>query len=209
MTEHITASPLCWPAGWKRSRWQEFSRFSTKRSNGRGRDNITISKAVYFLLHELELMGIPDWEVIISTDLLLRQDGLPRSGQRQPDDKGVSVWWNDGEERRVIALDKYDRIADNIYAVGKTIEAMRGIERWGGGEILNRTFTGFTALPDLSSSSWMTILEMDGVEPTVANIDSQFKKLAQEHHPDKGGDADHFKKLCAARSEGKTAVSLF
>lgn len=202
MSDHITASPLCWPEGWKRAASHKSSRFNKKRSSGWGSDNITIGQAVEFTLDELRKMGIPDVNVIISTDLKLRLDGLPYSNQKQPTDKGTAVWWKDGKEQRVIALDQYDRIADNIYAIGKTIEAMRGIERWGGGEILNRTFTGFTALPDLGEESWQSILEMGDLVISKENINSQFKKLAMKHHPDRGGDPEIFKKLGNARDQG-------
>ncbi|HGG04708.1 MAG TPA: hypothetical protein ENK28_04565 [Aliiroseovarius sp.] len=32
-------------------------------------------------------------------------------------------------------------------AIGKTLEALRGIDRWGTAEFLNQAFQGFTALP--------------------------------------------------------------
>lgn len=185
MTEHITASPLTWPDGWKRTRTQERSRF------GKWQKPVSIAHATTFVLEELQRMGIGNWDVIISTDLKLRQDGLPYSNQRDPDDKGASVWWKDGKEKRVIALDKYDRIADNIYAIGKTIEAMRGIKRWGGGEILDRTFTGFTALPNPDAQPcWRDVLNYHGNSLEQAN--TAYKVARAAAHPDKGGDADRF-----------------
>jgi hypothetical protein len=185
MTEHITASPLTWPDGWTRTKSPERSRF------GKWQKPVSIAVATTFVLEELRRMGIGDWNVIISTDLRLRQDGLPYSNQREPDDKGASVWWKDGDEQRVIALDKYDRIADNIYAIGKTIEAMRGIERWGGGEILERTFTGFTALPNPDAQpSWRDVLDYYGDDIDDAN--TAYKVARAVAHPDKGGDTDRF-----------------
>ena len=150
MSDEITAFPLSWPAGWKRSRNPECSKFGKRKANAGSyiyKARITIGEAVRDLLDELRKMGVPDHGVIISTNLKLRLDGLPYSQQKEPDDAGVSVWWKKGKVNRVIALDKYNRIADNIYAVAKTIEALRGIDRWGSGEILERTFTGFDALP--------------------------------------------------------------
>ena len=40
-----------------------------------------------------------------------------------------------------------DEIWENMRALGKTIEAMRGIERWGAHEVIDQMFEGFTALP--------------------------------------------------------------
>jgi len=181
MSEHITASPLTWPEGWKRTKLPTTSQFS----------NHSISKATKFVIEELARMGIKDWNIIISTDLRLRNDGLPYSSQREPDDKGAAVWWKDADEQRVIALDKYNKISDNLYAIGKTIEAMRGIKRWGGGEILDRTFSGFTALPNPDAvRSWRDVLDYHGNDWVEAN--KAYKKARSNAHSDKGGTDEAF-----------------
>jgi len=195
VSEHITASPLTWPEGWKRSESQERSRFKTKKHTGYGFNEVTIAKATDFVLAELDRMGIPDPEVIISTNLRLKNDGYPYSSQREPEDKGVAVWFYDiyQQSQRVIALDKYDRIADNLYAVGKTIEAMRGIERWGSGEILERAFTGFDALPspeNVSAKSWRDVLNYFGSDLSEAR--KVYRKLRSKVHPDNGGSAGEY-----------------
>ena len=186
--DHITASPLHWPEGWARSETQERSRF------GKWNDPVTINKATRFVLDELSRMGVFQSDVIVSTNLKLRIDGLPYSNQKQPEDKGVSVWWIKDGKQMVLALDKYDRIADNIYAVGKTIEAMRGIERWGSGEILQRTFTGFQALPDPESASkpsWQQVLNYYG--DSLSEAKTAYLKARKAAHPDHGGSTEEFK----------------
>lgn len=45
------------------------------------------------------------------------------------------------------ACEKWQDVYGNIYAIGKTIEALRGIERWGTGDMVEQAFTGFVALP--------------------------------------------------------------
>lgn len=187
MSDHITASPLTWPDGWTRTEEPARSRF------GKWNSPVTIAQATSHLLSELMRMGIPDCDVIISADLRLRNDGLPYSNQKSPKDKGVAVWWLDAPQQRVIALDKYDRIADNIWAIAKTIEAMRGIERWGAGEILERVFTGFNALPSpesVSTPSWRTALNYFGDNLQEAKI--AYKKIRSKSHPDNGGDIEIF-----------------
>ncbi|ROU09438.1 hypothetical protein [Lysobacter enzymogenes] len=84
----------------------------------------------------------------MSTNLTLRRDGLPRSDQREPADPGAAVYWTDctGADR-CMAVDRYTKTAGNLAALAATLEAMRAIERHGGAEILDRVFTGFTALP--------------------------------------------------------------
>lgn len=197
MNKHITASPLTWPEGWKREEYEISSRF------GKWNKRVSIAAAVNFTLDQLRIMKVSESDVIISTDLRLRNDGLPYSVQRDPDDKGVAVWWYKDDIQQVIALDKYDRIADNIYAIGKTLEAMRGIERWGGGEILNRTFTGFVALPDLSTD-WRSILG------NAHNIDEArllFKKKRIAAHPDKGGSEADYILIVEAFERAKKELS--
>ena len=197
--EHITSHPLCWPEGWKKESEQIRSRF------GKWDKPISVARATDFVLDELFRMGIPDYMVIISTNLQLRNDGLPRSNQREPDDTGVSVWWNeynsDDSDRKVIAIDKYDRVADNLWAIAKTIEAMRGIERWGSGEIMERTFTGFQALPPSQENTipqWWQILDVDPTDPYPVILKS-FKRLRSKYHPDKiTGDPDKFKSVISA-----------
>lgn len=185
MTEHITAYPLTWPQGWKRSRSHEHARFSRKAGQYNRRD-ITLTEAVDFALGELRKMGIPDSRIIISTNLELRLDGLPRSGQRSPDDTGVSVWWMDDQKQLVIAIDKYYRVADNLYAIGKTIEAMRGIERWGSGEILERTFTGFQSLPNPDAVNWRDVLDYRGTD--LSECKKAYLRAIKNAHPDNGGN---------------------
>lgn len=185
MPEHITASPLTWPDGWKRTKTKARSQFKSP----------SIWKATSFVIEELGRMGIESWNIIISTDLKLRQDGFPYSKQKTPEDIGASVWWKDKNEvRRVIALDKYDRIADNIHAIGKTIEAMRGIDRWGSGEILERVYTGFDALPGpdhVVGRSWRDVLEYyEG--NNIAHAKERYLIARMYAHPDKGGTSELF-----------------
>lgn len=185
MSESITNYPLHWPQGWKRSRVQQHAPFSKKSDRSYRRD-VTISEATSFVLDQLRLMGVKGSTVIISSNLELRLDGLPRSGQRNPDDNGVSVWWKDGDRQLVIAIDKYYRVADNLNAIGKTIEAMRGIERWGSGEILERTFAGFAALPNPDAIVWREVLDYTG--NYLAECKAAYRKAMNNAHPDKGGN---------------------
>lgn len=209
MSECIKASPLTWPEGWKRNSVKKSSQFRTKKDVGYGHNKITISKSVNFVLNELQRMGIPDWNIIISTNLILRNDGLPRSSQRAPEDVGAAVWWKDDDIQRVIALDKYDRIADNIYAIGKTIEALRGIERWGGGEILDRTFTGFASLPNpdhVIARSWRDVLEYyDG--NNLAHANERYLIARMYAHPDKGGTSELFHEVEKAWEQCQAELS--
>lgn len=180
--ESISSYPLQWPHGWKKPGSTQSSRF------GRWNKPVSIRVAIDFVIDELRKMGIPSWNIIISSNLKLKNDGYPYSNQREPDDVGISVWWRVDNSRKVIALGKYNKTADNLYAVGKTIEAMRGIERWGSGEILERTFEGFAALPDPNKLDWRTTLGYDG--DSLPEAKTLFRKKMIDAHPDRNaGDS--------------------
>jgi hypothetical protein len=191
----ITASPLTWPTGWPRTEHDDrrYGKFGKREaSNGsawRQLKDVTIADGAGRVMAELDRMGARD--VVVSTNLQLRRDGLPRSDQREPSDSGVAVYWTDKAwNDRCIAIDRYVKVADNLAAIAATLDAMRAIERHGGAEILSRAFTGFTALPS-SAESWWGVL---GVEPNArrVEIDAAYRRQRSVTHPDKGGNGEDF-----------------
>lgn len=210
----INAYPLQWPEGWKRTapadrKAAKFNKAGTARVPGgwRPRADLTMADALGRLLGELERMGIHRDDVVISTNVPTRLDGLPRSGASEPYDPGAAVYWVEGKHRRVMAIDIYDRVADNIAALAATMDAMRAIERHGGAAILERAFTGFTALPAPGAArKWFEIL---GVTPLASReeINAAYRKLASANHPDKGGSAEAMAAVNNARDEGLGAAA--
>jgi hypothetical protein len=151
------------------------------------------------VLEALRLMKITRDDVVISTDIPTRLDGLPRS-DRTASDPGAAIYWRKGRQTRCMAIDRYQRTADNLAAIAATLEAMRAIERHGGAEILDRAFTGFTALP--APEQWFTILGISA-HATPEQIEAAYRALAMKHHPDRpGGDAGEMSRINAARDEG-------
>lgn len=208
----IEAFPLNWPAGWKRTAGysRKRAKFSTGKSgydsqnNWVGKNSLTIAQATERVLGELRTMGVDINKVVISTNLQLRNDGLPRSAQRAPTDPGVSVYWNvrGQKNQRCMAIDRYDRVQDNMAAVAATLYAMRAIERHGGAEILDRAFTGFVALP-APEQPWQVLGV--GMNASQDEIDTAYRKLASEHHPDRGGDSNQMARINAARDSMASA----
>lgn len=202
----IEASPLSWPDGWPRT--PEHRRAHAKfgkterhqQYNWTTKKPLSIADAVSRVQVELERLGVRHGDMIISTNLQLRLDGLPRSGQVEPRDPGVAVYWvTRNKPQRVMAVDTYTRVADNLAAIAATLEAMRSIERHGGAQILDRAFTGFTALPPPPAKrAWWEVL---GVSPraTRDEILSAHRSLTMKHHPDKGGDPALMAEINAAR----------
>jgi hypothetical protein len=214
-----TRYPLQWPIGWKRTPAgsRAYGRFSKKKTNHRSygdgsshswqsTEDITIGEATQRLLTELDRMGIREYDVVISTNLQLRLDGLPRSGQAQPADPGAAVYWRDKGRDRCMAIDIYTKVEQNIAALAATIDAMRAIERHGGAAILDRAFTGFTALPPPivagMKRDWQAVLELrELLQPKRDDIERAYRRLAMERHPDKGGSDAAMAELNAARDE--------
>ena len=212
MSETKQAYPLQWPSGWKRisSRDRKNGRFSRGEtrysaegtSSWRRMNPVTVSDGVTRCLKSLESMGISRNDVVISTNVRTRLDGLPRSGEKEPDDPGAAVYWrkNSQSPMRCMAIDSYLNVADNLSAIAATLEAMRAIERHGGAEILDRAFTGFAALPANASRPWRDVLEFDEDEtPNPLAVDTKFKALAMRHHPDRGGSREKFEAIVEAR----------
>lgn len=209
MDETITAYPLAWPSSWARKKNRERARFGKcerqyldgKWIRGQRKD-LSISQGTERILSELSTMGIPDYNVVISTNLDLRRDGLPRSAQRDPDDPGVAVYWRHGKETRCMAVDMYDRVADNLAAVAATLDAMRAIKRHGGSAILDRAFIGFKQLA--APEQWWQVLGLDTDKPTREQIEDAWMKLAKKHHPDVHGEAEtqRMARINAARDRG-------
>ena len=152
-------------------------------------------------------MGIHRDDVVISTNVPVRLDGLPRSVASEPMDPGAAVYWVEGKHRRVMAIDIYDRVADNIAALAATLDAMRSIERHGGAAILERAFTGFTALPAPGAPrKWFDIL---GVTPSASRdeINTAYRRLASEEHPDRGGSTERMAEINKARDDGLKEIA--
>jgi len=148
----------------------------------------------------------PD-DVVISSNLELRRDGLPRSGQRAPDDPGVAVYFVLDGRQQVIALDVYDCVQDNLAAVAATLSAMRTIERHGGG-LMERAFTGFAALPSPDAAGGKSWQETLGVayDADINTAMTAYKRLRSKNHPDKGGDPDTFRSIVDAWAEAQHAL---
>lgn len=181
MTE---AYPLHWPEGWPRTRFPKRSAFKTD-----------FVKARDHLRRQIELMG--GRYVVISSNLKTRQDGYPLANQAEPSDSGVAAYFQRKEKQMVFACDKWDRARDNIRAIGMTIDAIRGMERWGASEMMERTFAAFEALP--APKSWRDILGL-GPQPSEEEINAAFRQKARSAHPDAGGSNAMMTELTDARA---------
>ncbi len=204
---NLRAYPLCWPDGWKRTP-------SFRRKTGRFFTNNrepSVSDGVGRIMASLSKMGIKRDDMIISTNVETRLDGLPRSDRSNPSDPGAAVYWrkSSGAAMKCMAIDCYKAVADNLCAIAATLEAMRAIERHGGAEILDRAFQGFAALAASTSDKphWRDVLGIDGSSVTRDVINSRYRSLASVRHPDAGGSDALMSELNIARDEALREVS--
>ncbi len=144
-------------------------------------------------------MNVADWRVVISTNIQLRRDGLPYSNQKEPLDTGVAVYWKDRKDKQlVLACDKYNTVGDNLYAIGKTIEATRAITRWGT-VTAEQAFAGYVALNEKTGPSCWEILGLERHSNTERSVLEAYRAKARSLHPDVGGNSDSFAALVAAK----------
>lgn len=141
---------------------------------------------------------------VISSNAQYRQDGMPYARQGYIGDTGVAVYFQRKGKPVVFACDTYAALHDNIHAITKTIEAMRAIERHGASEMLERAFTGFTALPApivaVMKRDWWEVLGVPR-DASAQAIGDAYRSLAARHHPDRGGDPARMTEINAARDE--------
>lgn len=219
--------PLQWPEGWARTRPgnQTKSKFGHK-----GSGQVSLSGALYLLQGELQRLGASN--VVITSDLPVRNDGLPYADGRATD-PGIAVWFvmvnraAGRAEERVFACDKWKSPAENMQAIALSVEAMRGLSRWGAGDVVSRAFAGFAALPPPSGPEspqapaappkreWRDVLGWTagstapapwpelGNEELLAIAKHRHRALIQRHHPDRGGDVQFAAELNAALAEAE------
>lgn len=195
------AFPLNWPITRKRT-----ERYRRKRA----KFATTFAVARDGIIKAVRLAG--GKSPVISTNITLRRDGLPLANQRQPDDPGVAVYYTDRRNRPMcVACDLWDKVEDNMTAVLKTIDAIRGIERWGGQEAADVAFSGFQALPPAgaapSSKPWWIVLGL--LSPASdAEVISAYRRAKMRAHPDHGGSVQAAQDVEAAYAAFKKERGL-
>lgn len=173
MGEAPTAYPLQWPAGWPRTGGKESSRFKT-----------TLAGALKELQDEVRLLG--GTGMVLSSNVTL--------GRERPADPGVVAYFFFEKQQVAVPCDRWHLVQDNVKAIALTINAMRGMERWGAKHMIRAMFQGFRALP-APEGDWRGLL---GNPRTVAEAEAAFRDRAKAAHPDAGGSHERMAALTAA-----------
>ncbi len=194
--------PLQWPDGYDRAETRTASRFVTG-----------MARSVRQLLHELTRLGAAN--VVITSNLPTRISGLPYG---EADDPGIAVWFVLDGHQRVLCCDRWSRPGENVHALALTVEAMRGISRWGASDVVSRAFEGFKALPAVSgdgggTTGWrvtfgltrtgLRTLRLGSDDETFQKrvlgiVRAEYRRMMQKAHPDVGGTHDQAVALGAA-----------
>jgi len=198
MTKKITAFPLRWPDGWKRTT-------NRKRASAY---KTSFAAAYDDTLRELRLFGAT--AIVISTEVPINRNGRPYA-DADPAEPGVAVYFTRKQQPYVLACDLYDRLRWNMRAVGLAIAGLRAVERSGAAHLLDRAVAGFAALPSgapapqPAARPWREVMNLEGFQgPSFvmrAGIEAQYKQLARTRHPDAGGSDAAMAELNAAREE--------
>jgi hypothetical protein len=212
--EQAQRFPLSWPAGWQRTpsskrQAAKFSKTKTQRigeSSYKRQESLTVADAVARLIGELRRLGAQAGTEVLSTNLVTRLDGMPRSDGANPADPGAAVYFRLKGQPRVLACDRWHRVADNIAAIAAHIEAIRAVDRYGVGS-LDQAFAGYVALPEAATDWWVIL----GVSPnaTWEDANEAFKRLAHAAHPDRqGGSHEQMARLTEAREKARKAAPV-
>jgi hypothetical protein len=199
--------PLQWPDGVARTRFRDNSRFDKGRGFNAARDGA---------LYELERFNAS--HVVITSNLPTTARGLPHatSAGHLPD-PGIAVWWIKRGREHVIACDRWTTVTENMRAIERTLEALRGVERWGTKEMVETAFAGFAALPpgsgtdaymapeqkrdltwheifNVSHEPWKNLPKAD----LLAVVRARHRDMIKAAHPDRGGNTGDAAALNAA-----------
>lgn len=186
------AYPLQWPMGWPRT--PSHRRQPSKFKPG------SMANETQELIWELQRLGARG--MVLSTNIELRQDGLPYSNRRRPDDPGVAVYFTYEKRQQCIPCDRWATVEENLRAVWKSIEALRSLERWGAKSFVDAAFTGFAALPAPGAArAWWEVLGVSQ-HATVDQINAAWREKAKQAHSDLGGSDARMSEINVARDTG-------
>jgi hypothetical protein len=186
----MEAYPLQWPPQWPRTKYPQQAQFK-----------VGMGEAVSDLYDELERLGATN--IIVSSNMQVRLDGRPYAKQNRMSDEGVACYFTYNGAQQCIPCDKWTTVKDNVRAIGLTVAALRGLERWGAKEMVNAAFQGFKALPTgTPQKQWWEILELDGPTDDTVEIQRAYKQIIKKAHPDAGGTDHWFQQVQAAYKQG-------
>jgi hypothetical protein len=179
----VRAYPLQWPKNWPKTD-------PKKREASHRFKNVTLTGALSGLRTEVGRLGGKD--LVLSSNYTL--------GNTTPKECGVVAYFAYEERQVAIPCDRWDKIEGNIRAIALTIEAMRGMERWGAKSMITAMFSGFAALSERTGKSCWELLGLKPEPlPTEKEVMAAYRAKSRTAHPDGGGSSEAFNELARAK----------
>lgn len=191
--------PLSWPLGVPRTKEPKASKFSGH----------TFHRALVEVQGELRHLGAST--MVISSNVV--HDRVKNG------DHGIAVYWTawtddpsgagGSWDPHVMTCDLWKFATDNLHAIALSLQAIRGLDRWGAVRKA-QAYAGFRALPPAGGATdkrpWREVLGIptDGWTLTAPNdvllmyAKTRFRDLSATMHPDRGGDPQAAMELGAA-----------
>jgi len=197
----IEAYPLQWPEGWPRT--PSYRRENDNRFGGRG--GITVGRARDQLMDELRRLGATD--IVVSTNVPVKADGLLYADNKRIDDPGIAVYFKFKKKSLVMPRDSFTSVAGNLRTLGLAVEHLRGLERHGGSFMFEKAFTSFLAIaPPDWKKPWR---EVFGIKPDwTGDITALYREKARIRHSDVGGNDALMAELNVAYEEACRELGL-
>ena len=180
------AYPLSWPESWTRTTSPAKSQFKT-----------TLHAAIDNVQGSLKRFAADSGRkvenILVSSNVSLME--------RNPKDAGVAVYFTWDGISTCIAVDRYQKIEENLQAIHHVIEAERTKLRHGGLNLVRAAFRGYAALPPPSASTskpWEVLGVKQGA--TAEEIEAAYREKAKKAHPDAGGSNEQMAQVNAARA---------
>lgn len=129
--------------------------------------------------------------LVISSNARTNRYGEIVSRQSRIEDTGVAAYFDLNGQQVCIPCDRWIRLEDNVNAIALAISALRGLERWGAKQTVDRAFRGFAALPAGDAPAWW---EMLGVSRTASRqeVEAAYRQQVRRHHPNVGSHVERF-----------------
>lgn len=190
-----TAFPLAWPLGFPRTKERSNSRFKT-----------SLAGAINNVKAEMRRFGndsgVEVKNVIVSSNVTLME--------QHPADPGIACYFMWDGIQCCIAVDKYQRVEENLQAVALVIDAERTKLRHGGLNIVRAAFRGYASLPPPIDANaaieppWWQVLGLtDGA--TIEQARAAYLAKVKTSHPDRGGNAAEFNRVVNAWKQAQEA----
>ncbi len=181
----MKAYPLTWPKEWPRTAQPSPSQFKTTLNSAISNVQGALVKFSSDSKRKVE-------NILISSNVTLMD--------QKPKDAGVAMYFTWDGISTCIAVDRYQKVEDNLQAIFHCIEAERTKLRHGGLNLVRAAFRGYAALPSPTSpvkDPWSIL----GIPKTTsrAAIEYAYREKAKTLHPDTGGSVTDFQRLKDAK----------